>query len=148
MGFRKACGNARRVNSKSSAKWLAYQLVALRCHLDEKAGESRHSKPLQPGQRIMKEHPAFGRSKLDVAAAAGWSEPVPGRELYPVESNAFPERTISPTVSRRHALQKKLTPVRPGDLNGESAGKCRSKRQAWSRRKPFGITVFVEKWEN
>ena len=37
MGFPKGCGNARRINSKSSAKWFTYQSVALRCHLNEKA---------------------------------------------------------------------------------------------------------------
>ena len=37
MGFPEECGNARRINSKSSAKWFTYQSVALRCHLNEKA---------------------------------------------------------------------------------------------------------------
>jgi len=31
--------------------------------------------------------PRFKRSKLDMAASAtGWSEPIPGRELHPLES--------------------------------------------------------------
>jgi hypothetical protein len=35
--------------------------------------------------------PRLRRSKLDVAASAtGWSEPVPGRELHPPKSSAFP----------------------------------------------------------
>jgi hypothetical protein len=29
--------------------------------------------------------------------AAGWSEPVPGRELHPLKSSAFSRRTFSPT---------------------------------------------------
>jgi hypothetical protein len=37
MGFLKGCGNARRINSRSSAKWFTYQSVAIRCHLNEKA---------------------------------------------------------------------------------------------------------------
>jgi hypothetical protein len=42
------------------------------------------------------------RSKLDVAAtAAGWSAPVPGRELHPLESSAFSRRTFSTTISSR-----------------------------------------------
>jgi hypothetical protein len=35
--------------------------------------------------------PASEDRKLDVAASAtGWSEPVPGRELHPPQSSAFP----------------------------------------------------------
>ena len=32
--------------------------------------------------------------------AAGWSEPVPGRELHPLDSSAFARRTLSPTDLR------------------------------------------------
>jgi hypothetical protein len=32
--------------------------------------------------------------------AAGWSEPVPGRELHPLKSSAFSRRTFSPTTLR------------------------------------------------
>ena len=42
------------------------------------------------GQCIMKERPAPEDRMLDVAAsAAGWSEPILGRELRPLKSSAF-----------------------------------------------------------
>jgi len=37
MGFLRECGNARRISSRSSAKWFTYQSVAIRCLLNEKA---------------------------------------------------------------------------------------------------------------
>ena len=41
----------------------------------------------------------FRRSKPDVAATIiGWSEPVSGLELRPLESSAFPRRTVSPAM--------------------------------------------------
>jgi len=46
--------------------------------------------PPQPGQRIMKERPAFRISRLEVAASAtARSEPVLGRELHPPKSSGF-----------------------------------------------------------
>jgi hypothetical protein len=34
-----------------------------------------------------------------VFAAAGWSAPVPGRELHPLNSSASSRRTVSPTIN-------------------------------------------------
>jgi hypothetical protein len=35
-----------------------------------------------------------------VSIATGWNEPVPGRELHPLKSSAFPRRTFSPVTAR------------------------------------------------
>ena len=39
-----------------------------------------------------------------VSIATGWSEPVPGRELHPLKSSAFPRRTVTSAANRASRL--------------------------------------------
>jgi hypothetical protein len=58
MGFPEGCGNARRINSKSSAKWFTYQSVAFRCHLKKKAKFTKPGENAQnPSMRV--DRPVF-----------------------------------------------------------------------------------------
>ena len=66
-----------------------------------------------PAQRSLSLWPVRSRSRLAtlfiessdrfvasaaVSIATGWNEPVPGRELHPLKSSAFPRRTFSTTT--------------------------------------------------
>src|ERR1700683_3259560 len=57
------------------------------------------------GQCIMKERPSSEKGEAGCGASAdGWSEPVPGRELHPLESSAF--HGARPASKKPHKLEK------------------------------------------
>ena len=63
-------------------------------------GRAGLGKPInEAGQSMHSERaPRFKRSKLDAAAATGWSEPVSGRELHPPKSSAFSHGDVTTII--------------------------------------------------
>src|SRR5215469_3693840 len=77
----------------------------------------------RPAQRSLMLWPARSRSRLAtlstessdrfvtsavVSVATGWSEPVPGRELHPLESNPFSRRTCNGDITPTIGLKKEV----------------------------------------
>jgi hypothetical protein len=66
--------------------------------------------PLQQMPRQGSTHyeraPCFRRSKLDVAAATGWSEPFSGAGVQPAKLQRLSRRTFSPTIRQEPKVSR------------------------------------------